>query len=521
MRLPCTFLTTIILACSAHAQPGTLDAAFGSGGKVALQLGGVATNAFALVVAPDGKVVVAGQTGVPAKPMVMRFLVNGTPDPDFGTGGATILPLDANASGEFRAVLVDAQGRILAAGSQGPSGIGGIGERDGLLARFNINGALDNTFGTGGTAVVNLSNGVLGDVIRAIALDAQGRIVVCGDANQDPGNSFLADLVVARYTSLGALDSGFGSGGKFIPDLGLAQERGYDVLVRPDNMIVVAGTRTLQPGSENYLALQVAENGTLATGWGTNGVREVGWGSLSDRLASTALATDGSMIMGGSATLSGPQGFGVAKLDPSGNLDQSFGQAGQSYINPSNTDHYGGVVELQPDGRILVGGSGVSGGSTFDLMLFRRLPQGAPDPSFGTDGLLVIDFQNSSESMGAIALAPDGKMVVAGTANIAGQQHLALARVLTGIEVGVPENAPLALRLFPNPAPAGMSIRVEGVEGPQAEITVRDLLGRAMPSTVQRVGDAYLLEADAFAPGRYLLEVSGQHGRAVAGFIKL
>lgn len=518
MRLPCTFLTTIILVCSAHAQPGTLDATFGSGGKVALQLGGVATNAFALVVAPDGKVVVAGQTGVPAKPMVMRFLVNGTPDPDFGTGGAIILPLAANVSGEFRAVLLDAQGRILAAGSQGPSGIGGIGERDGLLARFNSNGTLDNTFGTSGTAVVNLSNGVLGDVIRAIALDAQGRIVVCGEANQDPGNSFLADLVVARYTSSGALDNGFGSGGKFIPDLGPAQERGYDVQVRPDNMIVVAGTRTLQPGSENYLTLQVTENGTLATNWGNNGVREVSWGSLSDRLASMALAPDGSVIMGGTAMSAGPQGFGVAKLDPTGNLDQSFGQAGQSYFSPTTTDHYGGFVELQPDGLILLGGSGVFGGSTFDLMLFRRLPQGAPDPSFGTDGLLVIDFQNSSESMGAIALAPDGKVVVAGTANIAGQQHLALARVITGIEVGVPENAPPALRLFPNPVPAGTALRLEGIDDPTVQPTVRDLLGRAIPVPVQRHSTGYLLDVSALAPGRYFVEATQHQVRRVGTF---
>ncbi len=521
MRALHTLLAALLLTHCMHAQPGTLDATFGTAGKVALQLGGLATNAFAVAVAPDGKVVVAGQTGSPLLPFVMRFLVDGTPDPAFGTNGAVVLPLQNGQTGEFRSVLVAPDGKIVAGGSVGATGAGNTGSRDGLLARFSPSGALDNLFGNGGVSVANLSNGVLGDVIRAITLDGQGRIVACGDANLDPGNSFLADLVVARYTSSGVLDGNFGSGGRFIPDLGTAQDRGYDVQVRPNNMIVVAGIRTLQPGSENYLALQVADNGTLSTAWGTNGVREVGWGSLSDRLGSMALAPDGSVILGGTATLSGPQGFGVAKLDPAGSLDQTFGQAGQSYINPSNTDHYGGFVELQTDGRILLGGSGVLGGSTFDLMLFRRLPQGAPDPSFGTDGLLVIDFQNSSESMGAMAIAPDGKLVVAGTANIAGQQHLALARVLTGIEVGVPENAPLALRLFPNPAPAGTVIRVEGVEGPQAEFTVRDLLGRVLPSTVQRIGDAYLLDAPALAPGRYFVEVSGQHGRMVAGFIKL
>ncbi|MFZ1694562.1 MAG: hypothetical protein WAT74_15300, partial [Flavobacteriales bacterium] len=157
MRIITTPFAAFVLACLSFAQPGTPDPTFGTGGKVSLQLDGQPTNGFAVAFTQDDMVVVAGQTGNPAMPFVMRFLQDGQPDAGFGTNGTVILSLAANETGEFRSVLVDGMGRVVAAGSKGPTGIGGIGQRDALLARFTSTGALDNSFAASGIAITNLS----------------------------------------------------------------------------------------------------------------------------------------------------------------------------------------------------------------------------------------------------------------------------------------------------------------------------------------------------------------------------
>lgn len=518
--LPSLFLLCALTA-PAHAQPGTLDPTFGTGGTVTLQLGGQATNVFAMATTADGEVVVAGQTGTPLFPFVMRFLMNGTPDPAFGTNGAVVLTLPPGQTGEFRSVIVAPDGKILTAGSVGATGAGNIGTRDGLLARFTSTGALDNNFGTGGTAVTNLSNGMLGDIISAITLDGQGRIVACGEANLQPDNSFFTDLVVARFLANGDLDSGFGTGGRFFPDFASVQARGRAVAVRPNNMIVAAGIYTLAPGNESYVAIQLTENGVLSTGWATGGVREVSWGNQSDRLSAMALVGDGSLVLGGTAASPGAQGFGLAKINPSGAFDQGFGQFGTRYINPTGNLHYGGYVALQPDDRILLGGSGVYMGSTQDFMLLRRLPNGDPDPSFGTNGYFALDFLGGSNSMGALQLGADGKALIAGTATLAGQQHLALARVLTGLTTQVPESATSTIGVFPNPASDELCMTLSEKSAARTPPRVRDVMGREVELAAHAQAQGWMLDVRTLAPGRYFVSVTdAQGGASTTTFIK-
>jgi len=519
MRIITTPFAAFVLACLSFAQPGTPDPTFGTGGKVSLQLDGQPTNAFAVAFTQDGMVVVAGQTGNPAKPFVMRFLNNGQPDAGFGTNGAVILSLAANETGEFRSVLVDGMGRVVAAGSKGPTGIGGIGQRDALLARFTSAGALDNSFATSGIAIANLSNGMLGDVVNAIALDSQGRIVACGEANLDPDNSYFANLVVARFLASGALDNGFGSGGRFIASLGSIQTRGRALVMRPDDAIMVGGISTVSLGNENFLVIQLNSIGALASGWADNGMREVSWGSSFDRLASIALHADGSLLIAGTAVPSGPQGLGLAKLSPLGSLDPSFGQGGKRYIDPGSGNFYGGFVALQPDGQILLACTGENPGTLLDFQLYRRLSNSDPDPSFGTGGDMGVDF-TLTDGIGAMAIGPDGKALMVGTAGAAAQQHLAIARVITGVVADVQEHGIGRLHVFPNPSVPGLPVRIEGIIDPLSAITVRDLLGRTIDLPTQRTANGYALDAALLAPGRYFVEIIHRKGRSTAAFTK-
>lgn len=509
----------LITTGTLHAQPGTLDPTFGTGGKVSLQLDGQPTNGFAVAFTQDGKVVVAGQTGNPLKPFVMRFLPNGQPDTGFGTNGAVVLPLAANETGEFRSVLLDGMGRVLAAGSKGPTGIGGIGQRDALLARFTSTGALDNSFGTSGIAVTNLSNGIFGDVVNAIALDSQGRIVACGEANLDPDMSFFADLVVARFLASGALDNGFGNAGRFIASLGTIQTRGRALAIRPDGNILAGGGYTVSLGNESFVVMQLSSTGALATGWADNGMREVSWGSSFDRVASMALYGDGSLLLAGPATPSGPQGLGLAKLGPTGSLDPAFGQGGKRYMGSGTGHYYGGFVALQPDGHILLACSGENPGTVLDFQLFRRLPNSDPDPSFGTGGDMAVDI-SLTDGIGAMAIGPDGKALMVGTAGIGAQQQLAMARVITGIVADVQEYGMEPLRVFPVPSVIGTPVRIEGFIHPQSTILVRDLLGRVVELPVQRNAGGFALDVTALAPGRYFVELAQPSGRSTASFIK-
>lgn len=130
--------------------------------------------------------------------------------------------------------------------------------------------------------------------------------------------------------------------------------------------------------------------------------------------------------------------FMVARYTPRGDLDPAFGVGGvvtTNFDGESYDEPY--AVVLQPDGRIVVGGSSNTGGGVGrifgadNLALVRYLPNGLVDPGFGEGGEVAVDAGSMQEWIRALALQPDGAIVAAGRTNGEKRGDLLVARFHT------------------------------------------------------------------------------------------
>src|SRR6516165_431864 len=184
------------------AHPGDLDPSFGTGGKVTTAVG----YASAVALQGDGKIVAVGHTdtGTQGAFALARYNSDGSPDATFGTGGTvtTAFPSFFGSYDAAYAVALQGDGKIVAAGDTDTGTRGAF-----ALARYNPDGSLDATFGTGGT--VRTAFGTSYDAANAVALQGDGKIVAAGDTDAGTHGAFA----LARYNPNGSLDATFGTGG--------------------------------------------------------------------------------------------------------------------------------------------------------------------------------------------------------------------------------------------------------------------------------------------------------------------
>jgi uncharacterized delta-60 repeat protein len=351
------------------------------GGKVVTTFPGEpVAEARGVAVQADGKVVVVGDAASPPQAVVARYNADGTLDSTFGTGG-----LVRPAAAALFAVVVQADGKILAGGALSeptPQGGGAF-----ALFRFNADGTPDTAFGTGGE-VTTPFDPTRGAEVRALAVGPGGKIVAAGDAGVFLGTVFA----VASYNADGTPDAAFGTGGK---------------------------EELAPPGTPSQGGLSMRP---------ISAANEV------------AVAANGQIILagvGGVETLSPEfERFAVARLNADGSLDTTFGSGGWATPTFGDPHESATAVTLLGNGDVLVAGTrGIREGvPPFDyrvsnLALARLLPDGSLDPLFGLGGKVVTGFGDGLDSASALAVQADGKFLVAGTgANDPSESVFALAR---------------------------------------------------------------------------------------------
>jgi uncharacterized delta-60 repeat protein len=200
---------------------GALDASFN---RVGVWTGdfGESDTAKSVVLQPDGKLVVAGETTLGEDVVVVRLKPDGTLDATFDGDGVKITPGPGNE--RVGAVLLGADGGILVAGTDGGNELS--------LGRVDSGGAPDRTFDLDGLAVADVGGE---DIGYAAALQANGKIVVVGSTGDG------SDMAVARFLPSGALDPGFSADGRMTVDFG-EKETARAVALQADGKIVIAGT---------------------------------------------------------------------------------------------------------------------------------------------------------------------------------------------------------------------------------------------------------------------------------------
>ncbi|MEU0402110.1 calcium-binding protein [Streptomyces sp. NPDC006197] len=383
----------------ALAAPGDLDTGFGAGGKATTNFGGF-EQANAVAVQPDGKIIAAGFTdtgGVSGGVhdfALARYNADGSPDAGFDTDGR--LTTDFSGFDQAAAVVVQADGKIIAAGHANSG--------DFALARYNANGSLDTGFGTGGKVTTDFGGT---DQARGMALQADGKIVVAGASNA--GGTY--DFALARYNANGSLDTGFDTDGKVTTGFG-GLDQAFAVAVQPDGRIVATG-KADPGGNDDFALARYNADGSPDTGFGTGGrVTTDFFGGL-DQARGMALQADGKIVAAGLANAGGVFDFALARYNADGTPDAGFDADGRATTDFSGGNDTAASVAVQADGKIIVVGQSTPG----DFALARYNPDGTPDTGFDADGRVTTDFFGANDGANAVALQADGKIVAAGHAS--------------------------------------------------------------------------------------------------------
>jgi uncharacterized delta-60 repeat protein len=330
---------------------------------------------------------------------------------------------------------------------------------NGLDPSFDGDGKQTVAFDLGG------ANGTNFDYATAVARQADGKIVLAGGADRGV-NSF--DFALARLNANGALDTGFGVGGKSTFGFG-PNDAATGVVVQPDGKIVVCGFTDFA-GNDDFVVARLKANGFSDTGFGDGGAKIIPFdsgGLKRDIAVGLALQADGKIVVAGSIEASlGNYDFGVTRLNADGSLDTGFGVGGRSSFGFGNNDGASGVA-LQPDGKIVVVGYTDFGG-TYDFVAARLNANGFSDTGFGNGGAKIIPFDvggTKTDSALAVALQTDGKIVLAGNVAVAsGNTDFGVARLNANgtLDTGFGVGGKSTFGFAPNDGAAGVAVQPDG-----------------------------------------------------------
>jgi uncharacterized delta-60 repeat protein len=221
------------------------------------------------------------------------------------------------------------------------------------------------------------------------------------------------NLPVNAQASAGELDQAFGEGGKVTTDLG-RDEMATAVAVQNDGRIVVVGALWTKKNGVDFALVRYNYDGSRDSSFGLNGVAGLDFNGGYDFAHGVAIQPDGKLVVAGEVD----GAFAVARFNSDGSLDMSFGAEGTVTTKFFDMSDPAFAVALQPDGKIVLGGYAFSsiGDSLYDFALARYTSNGSLDASFGDGGKVVTDFAKGIDILYALAVQEDGKILAAGFA---------------------------------------------------------------------------------------------------------
>jgi uncharacterized delta-60 repeat protein len=282
---------------------------------------------------------------------------------------------------------------------------------------------LDPSFGAGGI-VLTLPPGGFGSG-NAVVIQPDGRIVVAG--RSDDGSR--VDFALWRYNRDGTADSSFGADGFVSTDLFGGFEEAFALIRQPDGKLVAGGFEGHDSTGPNYALVRYNPDGGLDATFGSGGRVSTDFFGLGEIGRALALQPDGKMVMAGEVNPNEDDSlFGLARYNPNGTLDSSFGSGGKLSSNVFGPVSINNAVIIQSTGNILSAGFGLTGSPAHAVFALVRLnSDGSLDPSFGSLGAVITPI-GSVAIASDLALQRDGKIVALGYSNDGSGALFALAR---------------------------------------------------------------------------------------------
>ncbi|MGL4229723.1 MAG: delta-60 repeat domain-containing protein [Casimicrobium sp.] len=432
---------------TAHAQvPGSFDTTplpgFANGaGKIAnLAIGSYSDIANAVAIQRDGKIVLAGacSNGANDDFCVARLNADGSNDASFvgplnNGAGSFLLPIGAS-NDLANALAIQPDGKLVLAG-QCLNG----NKFDFCVARLNVDGSLDASFDGPDTA--NPGNGRFllpigtgDDYATALAVQPDGKIVLagyCADGSNGV-NGANNDFCVARLNADGTWDANFGEAarnGRFLLPVGTGGDVAKALAIQPDGELVIAGY--CFSSRVDFCAARLNADGSLDTSFdgpsgNGNGKVLLPIGTSNAFAFALAIQPDDKLVLAGQCSIGNQTNFCVARLNANGTFDTSFD--GPSGAIPSNgalilpigtSTSYAAALAIQPDGLLLLAGTCEKNVNDLDFCVVRFRDDGSFDESFdGPEengaGRFLLSMGSGNDSVNAITIQPDGKIVIAG-----------------------------------------------------------------------------------------------------------
>jgi len=342
----------------------------------------------------DGKIVAGGETDNTSRGVISaleRYNANGTLDSSFGSGGVVQTAVGAGAS-YIVSVALQSDGKILAVGSASHSST--VSEL--AVARYNSNGSLDTTFGSGGIVQIWTSTGSYG--ADAVAIQGDGKIDVAG------GGFGLAQL-----NAYGSLDNTFGSR----RNPGIIATPPFSgvsgLTIQSDGMILLVGSTASAMAVARYTT-----TGQLDSSFGSRGTVTMAPAGSTAAAHDAVVQSNGDIVVGGSIAGTPHASMTLARLTSTGQLDTTFGGLNTGFAIDSSIMSTQGIAQAA-NGDLVAAGTTprkLTGSVSFGVAAF--LPSGLPDTTFGTGGTTTADFAGGGVNVSSMAIQGDGKIVAAG-----------------------------------------------------------------------------------------------------------
>jgi uncharacterized delta-60 repeat protein len=340
---------TLDFALARYNTDGSLDTTFDGDGLVITDFAGDLDAASDVAIQGDGKIVALGRAYVSstfdADFALARYNTDGSLDATFGTGGK----VNTDFGGDFDlafGVAIQGDGKIVAAGET-DSGTEGF-----ALARYTTDGSLDTTFDGDGKVTTGFGGF---DEAFGVAIQGDGKIVAAG-ATFDFDPCCTYDFALARYNTDGSLDATFGTGGKVTTDFGSDVEYASDVAIQGDGKIVAAGF-TSSSANDDFALGRYNTDGSLDATFDGDGKVTTDFAGESDIAEGVAIQGDGKIVAAGCVNcFTGSVDFALARYNTDGSLDATFGTGGKVTTDFAGDSDFANAVAIQGDGKIVAAG---------------------------------------------------------------------------------------------------------------------------------------------------------------------
>jgi uncharacterized delta-60 repeat protein len=384
-----------------YNSSGAIDNSFGVNGIVTTAFFGHDQSSLnSLAVQPDGKIIAAGQafTNGNGNFAIARYNMDGTPDASFNFTGQTTT--DISSRDVVLSVIYSSYGRIYTGGYTTDN----FGVRHFTTASYNIDGTPDVGFNGTGFLISTFGSGF--EICANVKQQPDGKLIASGNTVDDPlGN----DIVLTRINVDGTIDNGFGTNGngQIRADINNGYDEGAYLILQPDGKIITGGSRMefISGFDQRFSGFRFNNSGTPDAGFGNGGsFAEIIYSSFLEYNA--IFQQNDGKVLAVRSTNDGTFSQSLCRFNANGSVDDSFGNNGVLFL-----DNAGGSAVFQPDGKLLI--LNVGGRNNDDIKIVRHNTDGSVDAGFGNAGTVITDLGNF-EGAAIVTFQPDGKFLAGG-----------------------------------------------------------------------------------------------------------